>query len=102
LEDYKIHLTGDKSSSEQAESTPRAATNPPDWPTDHRRVPDYRPVDRNRDVEGRPNGENAFARAFLTIMFTGVVMNATAAKVWGSTARPYFPGLFRYAIGGEW
>ncbi|KAH8767615.1 hypothetical protein BGZ57DRAFT_732354, partial [Hyaloscypha finlandica] len=102
LEDYKIHLTGDNSSSEQAESTPRAATNPPDWPTDHRRVPDYRPVDRNRDVEGRPNGENAFARAFLTIMFTGVVMNATAAKVWGSTAGPYFPRLFRYAIGGEW
>jgi hypothetical protein len=26
----------------------------------------------------------------------------TAAKVWGSTAGPYFPGLFRYAIGGEW
>jgi hypothetical protein len=63
LEDYKIHLTGDRSSSEQA---------------DHRRVPDYRPVDRNRDVEGRPNGENAFARAFLTIMFTGVVMNAVS------------------------
>ena len=78
LEDYKIHLTGDNSSSEQAESTPRAAANPPDWPTDHRRVPDYRPVDRNRDVEGRPNGENAFARAFLTIMFTGVVMNAVS------------------------
>jgi hypothetical protein len=78
LEDYKIHLTGDNSSSEQAESTPRAATNPPDWPTDHRHVPDYRPVDRNRDVEGRPNGENAFARAFLTIMFTGVVMNAVS------------------------
>jgi hypothetical protein len=78
LEDYKIHLTGDNLTSGQAESPPTATRNPPDWPTDHRRVPDYRPVDRNRDVEGRPNGENAFERGFLTIMFTGVVMNAVS------------------------
>ncbi|PMD19587.1 hypothetical protein NA56DRAFT_750292 [Hyaloscypha hepaticicola] len=101
LEDYKIHLTGDNPSSEQSEA-PTEITNPPGWPTDHRRVPNYRPVDKNRDAEGRPNGEGAFERGFLTIMFTGVVMNATAAKVWGVTGGPFFPGLFKYAIGGEW
>lgn len=78
LEDYKIHLTGDNPSSERAEITLIAVTNPPNWPVDRRRVPDYRPVDRNRDVEGRPNGENAFERVFLTIMFTGVVTNAVS------------------------
>lgn len=77
LEDYKIHLTGDNPSSEQSEA-PTAITNPPGWPTDHRRVPNYRRVDKNRDVEGRPNGGSAFERVFLTIMFTGVVMNAVS------------------------
>lgn len=78
LEDYKIHLTGDNPSSDQPESTSTRVSNPPNWPTEHRRIPDYRPVDRNRDVESRPNGENAFARVFLTIMFTGVAMNAVS------------------------
>jgi hypothetical protein len=77
LEDYKIHLTGQNPAPEQSEPL-TAVSNPPDWPTDHRRVPDYRPVDRTRDAEGRPNGENGFERVFLTIMFTGVVMNAVS------------------------
>jgi hypothetical protein len=75
LEDYKIHLTGEHPSSEQSEAT-TVVTNPPGWPTDHRRVPNHRPVDKNRDVDSRPNGENAFEKVFLIIMFTGVVMNA--------------------------
>jgi hypothetical protein len=79
LEDYTIHLTGDNPISEQS-GAPIAVTNPPGWPTDHRRVPDYRPVDKTRDTEGRPNGEGAFEKVFLTIMFTGVVMNAVSDK----------------------
>jgi hypothetical protein len=87
LEDYKIHLTGENPSSERSETREIAASNPPDWPTDRRHVPDYRPVDRNRDAEGRPNGENAFARVFLTIMFTGVVMNAVSDDDHGKAKR---------------
>ncbi|KUJ07455.1 uncharacterized protein LY89DRAFT_631004 [Mollisia scopiformis] len=103
LGDYKIHLTGYDGSTEPSstQETPRVV-NPPNWPTDHRRVPDYRPIDRNRDAEGRPNGSILPERIFLTLMFTGVVLNASTAKLWGATAGPYFPGLFRYAIGGEW
>ena len=85
LEDYKIHLTGESPTSNDPEPTTPRASNPPNWPVDHRRVPDYRPVDRNRDVEGRPNGENAFERVFLTIMFTGVVTNAVSDKDTGNT-----------------
>ncbi|KAF8865708.1 hypothetical protein BDZ45DRAFT_668620 [Acephala macrosclerotiorum] len=104
LEDYKIHLTGYDANGESSSTrdTPRTVSNPPNWPTDHRRVPDYRPTDRNRDAEGRPNGSVLPERIFLTLMFTGVVANATSAKIWGATAGPYFPRLFRYAIGGEW
>lgn len=77
LSDYKIHLTGEQSTSSQQESESTASfQNPPDWPTDRRRVPDFRPIDYTRTSEERPNGSNAFERAFLTIMFTGVATNA--------------------------
>jgi hypothetical protein len=81
LLDYKIHLTGETSSTQSSHSgdQTRSVENPQDWPTDRRRVPVYRPVDRNRDVEGRPNGSNPIERGFLTIMFTGVVLNAVWA-----------------------
>lgn len=80
LADYKIHLTGDNPSNQTSSSSSRNETrtveNPAGWPRDHRRVPDYRPIDRNRGAEERPNGSNGFERGFLTIMFTGVVLNA--------------------------
>jgi hypothetical protein len=81
LGDYKIHLTGDNSTSHNFIQEARTTAspihrNPANWPRDHRRVPDYRPVDKNRDAEGRPNGSNPPERGFLTIMFTGVVLNA--------------------------
>ena len=122
LGDYKIHLTGDNSTTNIPVQELRAPGNPENWPVDYRRVPDYRPIDRNRGMEERPNGSNGFEQGFLIIMFTGVVTNAvskehdsrlektdfvmiigqTLAKIWGATGGPYFPRLFRYAIGGEW
>jgi hypothetical protein len=78
LSDYTIHLTGyDPTSGEGSQRTANTISNPPNWPTDHRRIPNYRPIDRNRDAEGRPNAAG-FERAFLTIMFSGVVMNAVS------------------------
>jgi hypothetical protein len=78
LEDYKVHLTGYDASIESTSTreSPRAVSNPPNWPTDHRRVPDYRPIDRSRDAEGRPSGSILPERIFITLMFTGVVVNA--------------------------
>ncbi|ETN42940.1 uncharacterized protein HMPREF1541_02098 [Cyphellophora europaea CBS 101466] len=34
-------------------------------------------------------------------MFTGVLINATAAKMWRRTVGKLDSGLFRYRIGGE-
>lgn len=76
LSDYTIRLTGDNPSSSQ-EPTSNAISNPPNWPTAHRRIPNFRPIDRNRDAESRPNA-TGFERVFLTIMFSGVVLNAVS------------------------
>lgn len=76
LSDYQIHLTGDNSTAENATSEAATVENPTNWPVNHRRVPDYRPIDRNRGFEERPNGSNGFEQGFLVIMFTGVVTNA--------------------------
>ncbi|KAH6684043.1 hypothetical protein B0J14DRAFT_526444 [Halenospora varia] len=103
LSDYTIRLTGDNPASQTPRTTTDYSnTNPPDWPSDRRRVPDYQPIDRNRGPEERPNGDNAGERIFLSLMFTGVVLNASVAKAWGATGGRYFPNLFKYAIGGEW
>jgi hypothetical protein len=78
LEDYKIHLTGYDSTQDVSEATTAAVSNPDNWPIDRHRIPNYRPIDRNRDAEGRPNGTILPERIFLTLMFTGVVMNAVS------------------------
>ncbi|TVY52651.1 hypothetical protein LCER1_G005667 [Lachnellula cervina] len=108
LSDYTVRLTGDANAtrhngieSPNSVEAPQIE-NPPNWPRNHYRVPSHRPVNRNLDPEERPKGSNAAEFAFLTMMFTGVYLNSAAAKIWGRTGGPYFPGLFRYAIGGEW
>lgn len=79
LSDYTIRLTGDNPASQTPQTTTNYSnTNPPDWPSDRRRVPDYQPIDRNRGPEERPNGDNAGERIFLSLMFTGVVLNAVS------------------------
>lgn len=91
--DYTIHLTGDDDSSHQntTATTTSIVTNPTNWPTNHRRVPRYRPIDRTRTQESRPNGSNAFEHAFLTIMFTGVVLNAVRSSAfWTHPKGPTF------------
>ncbi|TVY84415.1 hypothetical protein LSUE1_G000463 [Lachnellula suecica] len=108
LRDYTIHLTGDESTNNHGGIDPPngderpSHENPPDWPKNHYRVPNYRPLNRNLDLEDRPKGFNGIEFVFLTIMFSGVYLNSAAAKIWGRTGGPFFPGLFRYAIGGEW
>ena len=122
LEDYRIVLTGSDTPCQQTSTN--VHTNPPGWPTDNFRIPDYRPINKNLDAEERPNGSHVIEKAFLRIMFTGVFINAVSelkclavmfcaearltfyleslAKLWRATGESYFPGLFIYAIGGEW
>jgi hypothetical protein len=46
-------------------------TNPPSWPTDHRRVPPYRPINRNLDRSARPSGHNFTLFVFINTMLGG-------------------------------
>lgn len=46
--------------------------NPPGWEDGFRRVPVYRPIDRDIDVAYRSTYQNNIERAFLANMFTGI------------------------------
>lgn len=48
----------------------------PDWPDHYRRIPPYRPVNRNLDQSERRVYTNFGERAFLSMMFLGVRTNA--------------------------
>jgi hypothetical protein len=84
LNDYTIHLTGDDDATRheglEGPNTNNVSLheNPPTWPIDHYRVPNYRPVNRELDLEDRPKGSNPVEFAFLTIMFTGVYLNSVS------------------------
>lgn len=83
LTDYDIHLTG--SENDTTTQPPRvhqnqhsAAESPHNWPSNYRRVPDYRPVNRELDYSERPLGNGTFEFLFLNVMFTGVATNAVS------------------------
>jgi hypothetical protein len=81
--DYDIFTTHSQSpeSSEQAIPDPhedsgrleaeQSLMNPSSWPTDHRRVPPYRPINRNLDRSVRPAGHNLALFVFINTMLGG-------------------------------
>lgn len=54
--------------------------NPEWWPTDHRGVPDYRPINRNLDRELRPAGSFLMETCFIIIMLGGVAINSVSPR----------------------
>lgn len=60
-----------------AESTSsQLIQNPTHWPTDHRRVPHYRPINTEMDQSERRVYQNGIERTFVGVMFTGVLLEA--------------------------
>jgi hypothetical protein len=53
-----------------------ASTQPQNWPSDHYRVPPYRPTNRNLDQSERPSGASDVERGFIILMLHGVWINA--------------------------
>ena len=51
------------------------ASNPLWWPDNYRRIPAYRPINRNLDQNQRRVYTSFGERVFLTAMFTGVEVN---------------------------
>lgn len=130
--DYQIYhsKSPSKPSQETRSSEPRTignaqVNNPPGWPVDRRRIPDYRPVNTSLDQESRRTFRNVAERAFIANMFRGVAFNAVStscweipsgndslrqrsrskqgtAQVWRATVGKYYPNFFQVKIGGEW
>lgn len=82
LRDYQIHRSNadpaegiDPTLNEHSEANP--SQNPENWPRDHRRVPDHRPINRNVDLEARGgNGRNGAEATFVYLMLNGCRINS--------------------------
>ncbi len=84
LTDYDLHHSGDPAISGRPEPPNASQTdtaehqNPDWWPTDHRRVPDHRPVNQDLDRSLRPDGINGAERTFIFTMLRGVQLMAVS------------------------
>lgn len=80
LADYELHHSHlDSPISPNARNDHHPMPNPPvDWDTTHRRVPPYRPINRDRDpLETRVYNSRA-EQTFIGVMFTGVLTIAVS------------------------
>jgi hypothetical protein len=55
-----------------------ALHNPLDWPANHRRIPQYRPINRELDQNQRRVYTSTGERVFLTMMFSGLQVNVVS------------------------
>lgn len=82
LADYDLHhsdSTGDIDTSLNTHPSPQTQQqNPSDWPTEHRRVPAYRPINTELDQSERRVYQNGIERAFIAVMFTGVFIESVS------------------------
>ena len=83
LADYEVHHSDTSSPARSASSSissQDAPHNPPNWPTDHRRIPPHRPIniDPAHEAECRQYTSNA-EHVFVVVMFTGVAQVAVCS-----------------------
>jgi hypothetical protein len=84
LSDYTLRHTGhheDPITTNDA-VRPRAPQHSP-WDTTHRRVPAFRPINSQRDQTEVRVYRNGIERAFITVMFAGVFLNAVSLLLRG-------------------
>ncbi|KAK7508870.1 hypothetical protein IWX49DRAFT_575007 [Phyllosticta citricarpa] len=74
--------------------------NPDDWPTDRRRIPDYRPINYELDMVPRRTYQNPAEGVFVYMLFLGVRVESNASKIWHATMGKFWD--VGYKIGGEW
>lgn len=87
LADYDLHHSGEQTegldTSLNAHPAPNSSStqsqqNPSDWPTEHRRVPAYRPINHELDQSERRVYLNGIEQAFVGVMFTGVFLESVS------------------------
>lgn len=79
LADYEVHHSGAEDALALNQSSQPQQNSQPTWPTHHRRIPAYRPTNRESDYTQRPAGNGHPAEyAFIQIMLHGVWLNAVS------------------------
>ncbi|KAJ3524039.1 hypothetical protein NM208_g12209 [Fusarium decemcellulare] len=103
LADYEIHLSPGPVEPPNAQTTTGLSglSNPPGWPTDHRRVPPHRPVNYGLDPLERMVYNNRFEQGFINTMFFGLRIITVAHRTWKHTVGRWRDDVFRYELGGE-
>ncbi|KAJ3549212.1 hypothetical protein NM208_g609 [Fusarium decemcellulare] len=100
LKDYELHHSQHKEDETRSQQTNTAPVNHQlDAP--YRRVPAYRPLNRERDQSEVRVYTSSIERAFITVMFGGLYLNAGAAQLWRGSIGKVTDRVFRYPIGGE-
>ncbi|KAL4818453.1 hypothetical protein BDW67DRAFT_183169 [Aspergillus spinulosporus] len=107
LADYELHHSTPPSASSssplQSQSlAPVQQANPATWPTHHRRIPPFRPINRNLDFAERSAGSSVPEYIFIQAMLHGVWLNASMAQLWRKTGGRINDRIFRYDVGGEY
>jgi hypothetical protein len=82
LADYDLHHSDTPDSSIDqslnAHPTPPTHGTPSSWPTEHRRIPEYRPVNTELDQSERRVFLSPVEQAFVGVMFTGVYLQSVS------------------------
>ncbi|KAL4945234.1 hypothetical protein BDV06DRAFT_219489 [Aspergillus oleicola] len=112
LSDYELHHSGqteDRSTPQTSSFPPHSqssfdsnVSNPPTWPTTHRRVPPYRPINRDLDFNERSAGASVPEYIFIQSMLHGVWLNASISQLWRATGGKINDRWFRFDVGGEY
>ncbi|KAL4876676.1 hypothetical protein BJY04DRAFT_199603 [Aspergillus karnatakaensis] len=103
LADYELHHSGAETSpnNNQSPQPSQTSAQPQDWPSEYRRVPPYRPINRNLDRAERAAGASVPEYIFIQSMLHGVWLNASVARLWRFTGGRINDRIFRYDVGGE-
>lgn len=113
LKDYTLHFSAatprsaiSSHAGQQTDATSSSDPNPDYWPTQYRRIPPYRPINRNLDLAERPNGSNRAEWLFVQVMMNGVRLQSVSLSlvhILRSSAElePRVQGA-RSRMGGNW
>lgn len=93
--DYDLHHSNTQSVSDLDDSSTESSSvgnliprNPEYWPDNYRRIPHYRPLNRNLDQSQRRVYTTFVERVFLTLMFHGLEVNVVSSSV-----IPFYPSV---------
>lgn len=95
LADYQTFRSDPQPALETASTASTAVTpsetrsSGPSWPTDHRRMPPYRPINYNIDLGQRLTYNSGIEHAFISTMFFGIRV-VTVRDSWQQPARLSF------------